>query len=132
MTSGHGSSLEKTLAAVLSRDVAEGALACAGAADRVFLENVALLAQQTVPELDVTRTEKGKAGEVYTLRVPWSAGEVRVSLAQLHEVETYSPCRVLDVSCENGWLVVKVGTETRPIAFKRGGHRADQAEAVVM
>jgi len=117
MASGHGSSLEKTLAAVLRRGVAEGALACAGAADRVFLENVALLAQQAVPELDVTRAEAGKAGEVYTLRVPWSAGDVRVSLAQLREVEAYSPCRVLDVACDNGWLVVKVGTEARPIAF---------------
>jgi hypothetical protein len=109
-----------SLATVLRRGVPEGALACAGAADRAFLENVALLAQQVVPELDVTRAQVDKGGEIYTLRLPWSGGDVAVSLASLREIESYSPFRVVDVCVRGGehaCVVVQVATENRRIEF---------------
>jgi hypothetical protein len=115
-----GSSLERTLATVLRRGVPEGALACVGAADKALLEHIALLAQQVLPELDVTRAEACKTGETYTLRLPWGAGDVRVSLASLRDIESYSPYRILDVSVRGGehaCVSVQVATENRPLVF---------------
>lgn len=111
-------SLEKTLACVMRRGVPEEALAGCAAADRALLENVAYLAQQVVPEVDLTQASVERAGEVYALTVPWSACEVRVTLGQMKEIEAYSPFRVLDVSVRGGegaCLVVRVGTEARPL-----------------
>ncbi len=113
-------SLEKTLASVMRRGVSEEALACAGAADRALLENIAHLAQQVVPELDLTKAEVCKAGEVYALRMPWSAGDVRMNLASMREIESYSPYRILDVCVkggENACVVVQVATENKSIVF---------------
>ena len=109
-----------SLATVLRRSVPEGALACAAASDRALLENIALLAQQVVPELDVTRAQVDKSGETYTLRLPWSAGDVAVSLASLREIESYSPFRIVDVCVrggENACVVVQVATENKRIEF---------------
>jgi hypothetical protein len=109
-----------SLATVLRRGVPEHALACAAAADRALLENVALLAQQVVPELDLTRAQADKSGETYTLRLPWSGGDVAVSLASLREIESYSPFRIVDVCVrggENACVVVQVATENRRIEF---------------
>ena len=113
-------SLEKTLASVMRRGMPEEALCCAAAADRMLLENIAHVAQQVVAELDLTKADVCKSGEVYTLRMPWSAGEVRVSLAQMKEVESYSPYRILDICVrggENACVVVQVATENKAIVF---------------
>jgi hypothetical protein len=113
-------SLEKTLASVMRRGVPEEALACAAAADRALLENIAHVAQQVVAEIDLTKAEVGKSGDVYSLRLPWSGGEVRVSLAQMKEIESYSPYRILDVCVRGGesaCVVVQVATENKAIVF---------------
>jgi hypothetical protein len=73
-----------------------------------------------VPELDLTKAEVGKVGEVYALRMPWSAGDVRMNLASMREIESYSPYRILDVcvkSGENACVVVQVATENKSIVF---------------
>jgi hypothetical protein len=109
-----------SLATVLRRGVPAGALACAGAADRLFLENVALLAQQVVPEVDLTRAQVDKSGEVYTLRLPWSASDVKITLAQMRDISNYSPFRIFEVCLcggESASLVVQVATTDRPINF---------------
>jgi hypothetical protein len=109
-----------SLATVLRRGVPQHALTCAAAADRALLENVALLAQQVLPELDLTRAQSDKSGETYTLRLPWSGGDVAVSLASLREIENYSPFQVVDVCVrggENACVVVQVATENRRIEF---------------
>ncbi len=113
-------SLEKTLVSVMRRGVPEEALAGCAAADRLLLENVALLAQQVVPEVDLTKASVERQGEVYALTVPWSGGDVRVNLGQLKEIESYSPYRISDVCVkggENACIVVKVTTENKPITF---------------
>jgi hypothetical protein len=114
-------SLERTLATVLRRGLEPHALACAGAADRALLENIALLAQQTVPEVNLTAADVSKQGEVYTLRMPASTPELRVSLAQLRDIESYSPFRIVDICVRGGGehasVVVQVATEARAIVF---------------
>jgi len=107
-----------SLSTVLRRGVPEHALACAAAADRVLLENIAHLAQTVVPELNLPLADVSKQGEVYTLRIPASGADVRVSLSQLREIETYSPFRIVDVCVwggEHASVVVKVATENRPL-----------------
>ena len=111
-------SLEKTLACVMRRGVPEEALVGCGAADRALLENVAHLVQQVVAEVDLTKASVERQGEVYVLTVPWSACDLRVNLGQLKEIEAYSPFRIVDVCVKGGegaCVVVKVGTESRPI-----------------
>ena len=113
-------SLEKTIASVMRRGMPEEALACAAAADRMLIENIAHLAQQVVPELDLTKADVSKVGDVYSLRMPWSGGEVRMSLASMREIESYSPYRILDVCVkggENACVVVQVATENKSIVF---------------
>ena len=116
-----GTSLERTLATVLRRGVPEGALACAAAADRVLLENVGTLAQQVVPELDLTRAQVERNGDTYTLRLPWSAGDAVVTLASLREIESYAPYRILDVSVSTSaggaCMAIQLATENKPLVF---------------
>ncbi len=114
------SSLERTLATVMRRGLEPHALACAAAADKLVLENLALLVQQVVPEVSATATDVNKQGEVYTLRMPASSAELRVSFAQLREIESYSPFRILDIcvrSGEHASVVVHLATENRAILF---------------
>ena len=109
-----------SLATVLRRGVPEHALACAAGADRLFLENVAHLAQQVVPELDLTRAQVDKTGDVYTMRLPWSGPDVCVTLASMREIESYSPFRIVDVCVkggENACVVVLVANENKRIEF---------------
>ena len=114
-------SLERTLATVMRRGLEPHALACAAAADKMVLENLALLVQQVVPEVNATAADVSKQGEVYTLRMPASSAELRVSFAQLREIESYSPYRILDicVRCggEHASVVVQLATENRAMVF---------------
>jgi hypothetical protein len=125
-------SLEKTIASVMRRGMPEEALACAAAADRMLIENIAHLAQQVVPELDLTKADVSKVGDVYSLRMPWSGGEVRMSLASMREIESYSPYRIVDVCVksgkdgqdgkdgkhgENACVLVQVASENKAIAY---------------
>jgi hypothetical protein len=114
-------SLGKTLASVMRRGVPEQAFEACALADRLLLENVAHLAQQAVPELDVTRAAVRLDKDVYVLRIPASISEVTVDLSQLREIEAYSPFRIVQVGVklekEGASVEVRVATENRPLAF---------------
>ena len=114
-------SLEKTLASVMRRRVPEHVLQLCAAQDRVLLENIVHLAQQVVPELNITLADAQKQGEVYTVRIPASAAEIVVHLSQLRDIEAYSPCRILEVGVKVAGdgvsVVIRVATENRPLVF---------------
>jgi hypothetical protein len=113
------SSLERTLASVMRRGVPEHVLAGCGA-DRALLENVAHLVQEVMPETNLTVATVEKVGEVYTLRLPCATPEMRVSLAQLREIEAYSPFRIIDICVRGGehaCVVLQVATEQRALVF---------------
>ena len=114
-------SLGKTLASVMRRGVPEQAFEACAAHDRLLLENVAHLAQQAVPELDVTRAAVRMDKDVYVLRIPASTSEITVDLSQLREIEAYSPFRIVQVGAklekEGASVEVRVATENRPLAF---------------
>ena len=114
-------SLGKTLASVMRRGVPEQAFEACATQDRLLLENVAHLAQQAVPELDVTRAAVKMDRDVYVLRIPASTSEITVDLSQLREIEAYSPFRIVQVGArlekEGASVEVRVATENRPLAF---------------
>ena len=114
-------SLGKTLASVMRRGVSEQAFEVCAAHDRLLLENVAHLAQQAVPDLDVTRAAVKMDKDVYVLRIPASTSELTVDLSQLRDVEAYSPFRIVQVGVklekEGASVEVRVATENRPLAF---------------
>ena len=106
-------SLGKTLASVMRRGVPEQAFEACAAHDRLLLENVAHLAQQAVPELDVTRATVKMEKDVYVLRIPASTSELTVDLSQLRDVEAYSPFRIVQV----GVKLEKEGASVVPSAL---------------
>ncbi len=109
-------SLEKTLECVMRRGVPEEALAGCAVADRMLLENVAHLVQEVIIESNVTLATVEKAGEMYTMRIPCATTEVRVSLAQLREIEAYSPFRITDICVcggNNASVVLQIATENK-------------------
>ena len=109
-----------SLVTVLRSGVPEHALACAAGVDRLPLENVSHLTQQVVSELDLTRAQVDKTGDVYTMRLPWSGSDVCVTLTTMREIESYSPFRIVDVCVkggENTCVVVLVATENKRIEF---------------
>lgn len=113
------SSLGRTLATVMRRGVPEHVLSGCGA-DRALLDNVAHLVQEVIPEANLTVATVDKAGEVYTMRIPCATAETRVSLAQLREIEAYSPFRIVDICVRGGEhasVVVQVATENKAIVF---------------
>jgi hypothetical protein len=118
--SGVGSmSLEKNIAAVMRRRVPEHVFLHIPAHDRPFIENIICLAQQTVQELNVTLTDIQKSNDTYVIRIPCSGLDTVIGIAQLRDIEAYSPFRILDVgikcASDSHALTVRVGTEQRAI-----------------
>jgi len=119
MTSASSMSLEKTITSVMRRRVPDHVLQPIPAHDRPFIENIIYLAQQTIHELNVTLTDIQKSNDTYLIRIPASDAETAVGIAQLRDIETYSPFRILDVgvrcAADGHALTVRVGTEQRAV-----------------
>ena len=104
---GTGSmSLEKNIAAVMRRRVPEHVFLHIPDQDRAFIENIICLAQQTVQELNVALTDIQKSNDTYLIRIPASGAETAVGIAQLRDIEAYSPFRILDVGVRCAFLAV--------------------------
>jgi hypothetical protein len=71
-------SLEKTLATVIRRRVPEHVFQMCATQDRGFLENIVHLAQEVVPDLNITLADEHKHGDVYVVRLPASTTEISV------------------------------------------------------
>ena len=112
-------SLEKSMAAVMRRRVPDHVFLHIPAQDRAFIENIICLAQQTIQELNVTLTDIQKSNDTYVIRIPATGADTAVGLAQLRDIEAYSPFRILDVgvrcASDGPALTVRVGTEQRAI-----------------
>ena len=119
MTATGSMSLEKSIAAVMRRRVPEHVFLHIPAQDRAFLENIICLAQQTVQELNVALADIQKSNDTYVIRIPASGAETAVGIAQLRDIEAYSPFRILDVgvrcAADGHALTVRVGTEQRAV-----------------
>jgi hypothetical protein len=89
--------------------------------DKTLLENILHLAQETIPQIDLTSTEMTKTQDIFSLRLHLSDREALISLQQLRSIQAYSPARILDLQVavlpENVQVVVRVASENMNIMY---------------
>jgi hypothetical protein len=113
--------LGHAIASVMRRTVPEHALANVPDADKMLLQNIVHLVQDSIPVIDVTLLELEKGTEMYTLRLPASMRTFTVSLEQLRQIQAYSPARISEVSVgvasDTPHIILRVTTEARPLMY---------------
>lgn len=113
--------LEKTMNSVMRRCAPERMLHALNDSDKTLLENIMHLAQETIPQIDLTSTEMTKTPDVFCLRLHLSNREALISLQQLRSIQAYSPARILDVQVavlpETVQVLVRVASETSNIMY---------------
>lgn len=113
--------LEKTMNSVMRRCAPERLLLALNDSDKTLLENIMHLAQETIPQIDLTATEMTRTPDVFCLRLHLSNREAVISLQQLRSIQAYSPARILDVQVavlpETVHVLVRVASETASIMY---------------
>ena len=113
--------LGHAIANVMRRTIPEHTLATVSASDKVLLQNIVHLLQDSIPEVNVTLIEIEKGKEVYNIRLPMSVRTLTVSLEQLRQIQAYSPARIFDMSVgmttDLPHISLRVTTEARPLMY---------------
>jgi hypothetical protein len=113
--------LGHAIANVMRRTIPEHILSAVAAPDKVLLQNIVHLLQDSIPEVNVTLIEIDKGKDVYNLRLPMSVRTLVVSLEQLRQIQAYSPARIFDVSVgmttDLPHISLRVTTEARPLMY---------------
>lgn len=113
--------LGHAIASVMRRTIPEHTLANVPDSDKVLLQNIVHLVQDSIPEVNVTLLEVEKGTEVYNMRLPMSMRTFAVSLEQLRQIQAYSPARISDVSVgvtsDTPHITLRVTTEARPLMY---------------
>lgn len=88
--------------------------------DRVIVENIALVAQEYIPLLNMTLATIASENNKYLLSVPCSTAAAFVTLRELRGIQTYNPARVHDVriTSKEGGLVLRIDicNESAPLS----------------
>lgn len=89
--------------------------------DRTMLENIMHLAQETIPQIDLTLTDMTKTNDNFVLCLHVAERDLLVSLQQMRLIQAYSPARILDVQVAVMPLavhvLVRVASETSNIMY---------------
>lgn len=113
--------LGHAIANVMRRTIPEHTLSAVAPPDKVLLQNIVHLLQDSIPEVNVTLIEIDKGKDVYNLRLPMSVRTVIVSLEQLRQIQAYSPARIFDLSVgmttDLPHISLRVTTEARPLMY---------------
>jgi hypothetical protein len=113
--------LGHAIASVMRRTIPEHTLASVPDPDRVLLQNIVHLVQDSIPEVNVTLLEVEKGAEMYNMKLPMSMRTFCVSLEQLRQIQAYSPARISDVSVgvtsDTPHITLRVTTEARPLMY---------------
>ena len=113
--------LGHAIAQVMRRTIPEHTLCNVPESDKVLLQNIVHLVQDSIPEVNVTLLEVEKGTEVYNLRLPTSMRTLTVSLEQLRQIQAYSPARISEVSVgvtsDTPHIILRVTTEARPLMY---------------
>jgi len=113
--------LGHAIANVMRRTIPEHTLANVPDSDKVLLQNIVHLVQDSIPEVNVTLLEVEKGAEVYNMKLPMSMRTFIVSLEQLRQIQAYSPARIGEVSVgvtsDTPHIILRVTTETRPLMY---------------
>lgn len=114
-------SLGHAIANVMRRTIPEHTMSNVTESDKILMQNIIHLVQDSIPEVNVTLMEIQKVNEIYNIRIPISTRTFILGLEQLRQIQAYSPARISDVcvglSTETPHVTVRVTTETRPLIF---------------
>ena len=114
-------SLAYALAQTLRPKLPEGVLRACLEADRVVVDNLALVALEFVPLLNLPMATLVKRDLTYELRLPITAESSRVSLADMRSIQAHAPARVADVflvhEADSFELCISVCNETSLVRF---------------
>lgn len=113
--------LGHAIATVMRRTIPEHTLLNVPESDKVLLQNIVHLVQDSIAEVNVSLMEVEKGVEVYNIRLPMSVRTFTVTLEQLRQVQAYSPARISDASVvltsDASYITLRVTTETRPLMY---------------
>lgn len=90
-------------------------------ADRVVVENIAMVALDVISLLNIPATMITRAKTTYELSIPITVDSIRISIDSLQKIKTYSPARIHDVFMhiekQNKYLVIVIGDERNITKF---------------
>ena len=113
--------LGHVIANVMRRTIPEHTLFGVSESDKILLQNIVHLVQDSIAEVNVSLMEVEKGNEMYNIRLPMSMRTFIVTLEQLRQIQTYSPARIADVSVvltgDAPYITLRVTTETRPLMY---------------
>jgi hypothetical protein len=113
--------LGHAIATVMRRTIPEHTLLNVPESDKVLLQNIVHLVQDSIAEVNVSLMEVEKGVEVYNIRLPMSVRTFTVTLEQLRQIQAYSPARISDASVvltsDASYITLRVTTETRPLMY---------------
>lgn len=114
-------SLANALAHTLRPKLPDAVLRACLEGDRVVVDNIALVALEFVPMLNIPMATIAKRDSTYELRVPITAEISRVSLADMRGIQAHAPARIADVFVEHEpasfELCISICNETSLIRF---------------
>lgn len=99
-----------SLASALARthqSIPAATLEQCGEEDRVIVENIALVAQETLPALNMAQATITREGGKYLLAIPCLSA---ATLRELRAIQTYNPARVHDIrlTAREGGLTLRI------------------------
>jgi hypothetical protein len=105
----------------MRRTIPEHTMSTLTPSDKVLMQNIVHLVQDSIPEVNVTLIEIEKLKDTYNVRMPMSMRTFIVSLEQLRQIQAYSPARISDVSVGLGTdfphITLRVTTESKPLMY---------------
>ena len=109
------------IASVMRRTIPEHTLLNVPDSDKILLQNIVHLVQDSITEVNVSLMEVEKGVDVYNIRLPISMRTFTVTLEQLRQIQAYSPARIYDASVtltsDTQYITLRVTTETRPLMY---------------
>jgi hypothetical protein len=113
--------LGHAIANVMRRTIPEHTLMNVPDSDKILLQNIIHLVQDSITEVNVSLMEVEKGVEVYNIRLPMSMRTFTVTLEQLRQIQAYSPARIYDaavtLNSDTPYITLRVTTETRPLMY---------------
>jgi hypothetical protein len=114
-------SLGHAIANVMRRTIPEHTMSNVPDSDKVLLQNIIHLVQDSIPEVNVTLMDIEKGNQIYNVRIPISVRTFILGLEQLRQIQAYSPARISDVcvglNAETPHVTIRVTTEGRALIF---------------
>jgi hypothetical protein len=113
--------LGHAIANVMRRTIPEHTLLNVPESDKILLQNIVHLVQDSITDVNVSLMEVEKGVDVYIIRLPMSMRTFTVTLEQLRQIQAYSPARIHDASVtlasDTPYITLRVTTEARPLMY---------------